>query len=75
MSEIENMAKELNEFFCAGKPKEVLPLPEACNRAALTPEQQLVAFENWVAHIYARDQSTWTPQECNVIQVATLRAL
>jgi hypothetical protein len=52
-----------------------LPLPAAANRAALTPEQQETAFENWVAYIYARPTQTWTPEEVAAIRAATVRAL
>lgn len=70
----EQLRRDINEALSSEQPKEQLLLPDACNRAALTPEQQETAFENWVEHIYSRDQSTWTRQECAVIRMAAFRA-
>jgi hypothetical protein len=52
----------------------LLPLPAAANRAALTPEQQETAFENWIAHIDSRSPQTWTPEEKAAYRVAIQRA-
>lgn len=52
-----------------------VPLPAAANRAALTPEQQETAFENWVGYIYSKPTQTWTPEEVAAVRTATVRAL
>jgi hypothetical protein len=50
-----------------------LPLPDVCT--AVTPEDKLRAFDNWVTWIMSRNQNTWTDKEKNAVRVAAHRAL
>ena len=65
----------INEYLSGSRTRESVPLPPAANRAALTPEQQETAFENWVQYIYSRPTQTWTPDEVAAIRAAAMRAL
>ncbi len=62
--------------FLNPKPADpVVPLPAQANRAAMTPAQQEVAFDNWVTHINSQPTSTWTAEEKNAIRFASARVL
>lgn len=73
---IEQLRSEINQHLRQEQAAlDPVPLPAAANRAALTPEQQETAFENWVGYIYSRPTQTWTPQEVAAVRAATMRAL
>ena len=66
---------DVSAFLIPKPAAEVLPLPAAANRAALTPDQQEILFDNWVSHINSRPQNTWDASEKAAIRAACTRAL
>jgi hypothetical protein len=70
------LRSDVSAYFQSQQPAPApVPLPPAANRAALTPVQQEVLFDDWVSHINSRPTQTWTADEKNAIRVASTRVL